>query len=100
MGFSIDGADKLTFRGSETFYACPGFYGEYGLASQSYLDPDGCIAITLQASSGCGTCPQAASTVWETLFSTTTVTATSKNYEVVTTQDCSSGCGSLTASAS
>lgn len=95
-GFSINGAKKLSYKGTSEFFACPGLYGEYGLSFKSYLNPEKCLPITLQASDCDNPCP-AASTVSETCFSTTTITATYTNTEVITTQDCT-GSDSFTTS--
>ncbi|KAI9167986.1 hypothetical protein HJFPF1_04129 [Paramyrothecium foliicola] len=89
-GFSIDAEKNLSYKGTSKFFACPGLYDEYGLSFKAYLNPEKCLPITLKASDCGNPCP-AASTVWETCFSTTTTTATYTNTEVITTQDCTGG---------
>ncbi|KAH7336121.1 hypothetical protein BKA65DRAFT_28151 [Rhexocercosporidium sp. MPI-PUGE-AT-0058] len=83
-GFSIDSSDKILYKGSSVFFACPATDTVYNI----YVNPDfgqtTCFQVALRAS-GCGaapTCPPP-STLWQTqtilenTTSTVTVTATS-----------------------
>lgn len=76
-GFAIDQAGRLSYRGGTSFFACPGLYGEYSLSVGSFLDPEGCLPVTLRASDCGSPCPPppAPETVWATRKSTVTITA-------------------------